>query len=263
MKKYNKYNSSIKLNEWSYAPSPSLNEDGNDPNGMDGAPDDDMGGAPGGAPGGQDPNGMDGAPGSDMGGAPGGAPGGQDPNGMNGAPGSDMGMEGQDPSMGMDDPNAMEDSENEEPTDELSVDDLTDAQEKLNKKMNSIGKDFGDTKGQMNQMMSAIDKLNSIINANNEKIADLKKEIERRNPTPVEKLELRSVKDSYPFNIKPTDYWEDKTKDSNYEVGPDNEKEYTITDDDLDNIDDSEIAKTFDDYDDYKKGTSLSKIFGY
>ena len=57
--------------------------------------------------------------------------------------------------------------------------------------------------------------------------------------------------------------WEDKTKDSNYEVGPDNEKEYTITDDDLDNIDDSEIAKTFDDYDDYKKGTSLSKIFGY
>jgi hypothetical protein len=189
----------------------------------------------------------------------------QDPNGMGAtAPGGDMGAS--DPNgMGMDAPSDMS-QEKEEPTDELSVDDLTDAQEKLNKKMNSIGKDFGDTKSQMDQMMSAIDKLNGIINANNAKIADLKQEIERRNPTPVEKLELRSVKDSYPFNIKPTDYWQDKTKDSNYEIGPDNDKEYTITDDDLNDINDSEISKTFADYnddEDYKQGTNLNKIFGY
>ena len=41
------------------------------------------------------------------------------------------------------------------------------------------------------------------------KIEDLEKEIEKRNPTPVEKLEMMSL-DSFPYSVKLTDYWADK-----------------------------------------------------
>jgi len=47
------------------------------------------------------------------------------------------------------------------------------------------------------------------------KIDDLEKEMIKRNPTPVEKLEMRSL-DSYPFNQKLTDYWADK--EGSYDV---------------------------------------------
>jgi hypothetical protein len=39
-----------------------------------------------------------------------------------------------------------------------------------------------------------------------DKIENLEKEIVKRNPTPVEKLEMRSLS-SYPYNIKLSDYW--------------------------------------------------------
>ena len=41
------------------------------------------------------------------------------------------------------------------------------------------------------------------------KIAELEQEIIKRNPTPVEKLEMRSLS-SYPYSQKLTDYWSDK-----------------------------------------------------
>lgn len=146
-------------------------------------------------------------------------------------------------------------------TEEIDVDDLTNAQEKLNKKMNSIGKEFNNTNSNVDNLLNALDKMNTIINNNNEQIKDLKAEIERRNPTPIEKLEMRSVNDSYPFNVKPNDYWKDKTKDSNYEIAPDDEKEYTITSDDIDNVSDNDIANSFEDNID--NGLNLKKIFGF
>lgn len=56
--------------------------------------------------------------------------------------------------------------------------------------------------------------------------------------TPEEKLELRSL-DSFPFNMKLTDYWEDKaSKDSRYKIysgtEEENKKEYRLTKDDVD-----------------------------
>ena len=275
MKQYKSfYTSGMKLNEWSYAPSISVDEADDDqqgmppqqdPNAQGGMPPQggDMG-APNGMPpqGGdmgadpsqQDPNAQGGMPPQDMGADPSQ----QDPNAQGGMPpqGGDMGA---DPSQmeGMGD---MPTDGDEENTEELSVDDLTNAQEKLNDKMNSLGNDFVDTKGQMDKVVSAIEKLNDIISNNNSQIEDLKSEIERRNPTPTEKLELRSVNDSYPFNVSPKDYWKDKEQNSNYEAAPDAEKEYTITDDDLNDINDSEIAKTFDD--DYEEGLDINRIFG-
>lgn len=77
------------------------------------------------------------------------------------------------------------------------------------------------------------------------KIEDLEKEIIKRNPTPVEKLEMRSLS-SYPYTQKLTDYWADK--EGAYDVmNKDNQKkEYVLTKDDVDaDYSDSNIKKSF------------------
>jgi hypothetical protein len=78
------------------------------------------------------------------------------------------------------------------------------------------------------------------------KIDALEKEIVKRNPTPVEKLEMRSL-DSYPFNQKLTDYWAEK--EGPYDVmNKEKEKEeYVLTNDDVDSAyNDVDIKKSFD-----------------
>lgn len=63
------------------------------------------------------------------------------------------------------------------------------------------------------------------------KIDGLENEIVKRNPTPVEKLELRSLS-SFPYNQKLTDYW--GQKHDGYDIGgEEKEKEYTLTNDDV------------------------------
>ena len=71
-------------------------------------------------------------------------------------------------------------------------------------------------------------------------------ELERQIKTPEEKLELRSL-DSYPFNLKLTDYWEDKAQQNdNYKVTTgDKQKEYTISKEDVDEYNEEEIANSF------------------
>ena len=78
------------------------------------------------------------------------------------------------------------------------------------------------------------------------KIDELEKEMVKRNPTPLEKLEMRSL-DSYPFNQKLTDYWAEK--EGAYDVmNTDKEKEeYVLTNDDIDSeYNDVDVRKSFD-----------------
>jgi hypothetical protein len=78
------------------------------------------------------------------------------------------------------------------------------------------------------------------------KIEGLEKEIVKRNPTPVEKLEMRSLS-SFPYNIKLSDYWSDKEGAYDVMGNKDKEKEYVLTKDDID--DDysySQIQNSFD-----------------
>jgi hypothetical protein len=77
-----------------------------------------------------------------------------------------------------------------------------------------------------------------------DKIEGLEKELIKRNPTPVEKLEMRSL-NSYPFNQKLTDYWADKQ--GAYDVmGQDKPKEYTLTKGDVDSTySDASVRKSF------------------
>jgi hypothetical protein len=65
------------------------------------------------------------------------------------------------------------------------------------------------------------------------KIEELENEIIKRNPTPVEKLEMRSLS-SYPYSQKLTDYWADK-KGAYDVMGNEEKEEYTLTQDDIDN----------------------------
>ena len=76
------------------------------------------------------------------------------------------------------------------------------------------------------------------------KIENLEKEIVKRNPTPVEKLEMRSLS-SYPYNIKLSDYWSEQ--EGQYDVMDKKEKEYVLTSDDIgDDFVEAKIRDSFD-----------------
>lgn len=238
---------------------------GGDPNAMGGAP---MGGADpmggGGMP--QDPNAMGGDPNA-MGGTldP---MGGGDPNAMGGAPmdsadpngGEDQMADPMGGDMGGEDPLA--DADNEEDGSTIDIDGLTKAEDKLNVKQNRIGRDISKVDDRISSLIDSISNLLTKVDSNNQEIEALKAEFEKRNPTQTEKLNLRSL-DSYPFNVKPNEYWAEKAKEGGYEAYADNDepttKEYVITNDDVDNPSD-DIANTFFKIDDDDIQT-LEKMF--
>jgi hypothetical protein len=76
------------------------------------------------------------------------------------------------------------------------------------------------------------------------KIEDLEKEIIKRNPTPVEKLEMRSLS-SYPYSQKLTDYWADKEGAYNVMGDDKKKKEYVLTKQDVDDFSEREIKNSF------------------
>lgn len=222
------------------------------------AMDDPMGG--GGMPQGQDPDQM--GPGQEdpMGGdgmqqGPDGGM--EDP--MGGEPGGDDPM-AEAPDMG---PDPLEDEmAEEEAEDTIDIDGLTKAQDKLNVKQNRIGRDVSKVDTRISSLIGAIESLLAKVDDNNSEIESLKAEFEKRNPTQTEKLNLRSL-DSYPFNIKPSEYWAEKAKEGGYEAYADNSEpttqEYEITNDDVDNPS-QDIIKTFFTVDDDDVQT-LDKLF--
>jgi hypothetical protein len=77
------------------------------------------------------------------------------------------------------------------------------------------------------------------------KIDGLEQEIIKRNPTPVEKLEMRSLA-SYPYSQKLTDYWADK--EGAYDVMDKDKKpeEYVLKQEDVDaDYSDANVKKSF------------------
>jgi hypothetical protein len=147
--------------------------------------------------------------------------------------------------------------------DTIDIDGLTKAEDKLNVKQNQIGRDLSKVDDRIMTLIDTIGKLQSALDNNNSELESLKAEFEKRNPTQTEKLNLRSL-DSYPFNVKPTDYWADKAKQGGYEAYSDNgeptTKEYVITNDDVDNPA-KDIADTFFKIEDDDIQT-LDKLFG-
>lgn len=162
------------------------------------------------------------------------------------------GSDTQDPSMMGGDPNAMAGDmgmDTMQPDDEVvDITELTDAQEATQEELESFDSKF-------TKAIKAIEKIESMINTNNKNIADkiseIENEMKRRNPTPMEKLSNRAA-NSYPFNVSPKEYWDEKEKTSNYSTDNDNngkdQEQYTITVGDLNNATDwKNISDSLDD----------------
>ena len=123
---------------------------------------------------------------------------------------------------------ADEDLGGDEETVEVDVTDIVDKTEETKASVDDMGQKMDDLLSKLGDLESQVTDMDGVIN----KIDDLEKEIERRNPTPVERLEMRSM-DSFPYSVKLTDFWNDR---EGYEATSeeDEEQEYTLTKQDID-----------------------------
>lgn len=162
---------------------------------------------------------------------------GVDPNAMGGEEIPPMGDDGE----------GIEDVEmdTEQPGDEVvDVDDLTQSQETTEFKVDDLD-------NKLDKVLKVISKFNDAIEANDQKIDDLKKEFAKRNPTAEETLNLRSLA-SYPFSEKPDEYWKKQQEmHPNYNVISDNDvptseeqKEFEIRKGDIDNFNERDVMKS-------------------
>ena len=256
---YEAHKQFMRLCEWSYVPT-TLEEEGDEEMPQDG-------GAEDGVPMGEDPMGGDTEDGMPQdGGVEGGAPMGGDPMGgdtedgmpQDGGASMDTNMPPMEDPMGGGAPMGEDETV-------IDVDDITNAQEKMNDKVNVVGQDLGKVDSKIEALLQTLSKMETMINNNNEEIAKFKAEFEKRNPTQTEKLNLRSL-DSYPFNVNPKDYWAQKGADpnSNYSGfsnnGEPTTQEYVITNNDVDDFSEREMEDSFDIADELRQ--DINKIFG-
>lgn len=176
---------------------------------------------------------------------------GGDPNAMGGDMGGEMPPMDEPNAMGGD-PNMMGDEEiedvemdTEQTGDEVvDVDELTQSQETTEFKVDHVD-------DKLNKVLKIIEKFTDAIEANDQKIEDLKKEFEKRNPTAEETLNLRSLA-SYPFSERPDEYWKKQQEQHpNYNVMSNNDistadeqKEFEIRKGDIDNFNEREVMKS-------------------
>lgn len=144
---------------------------------------------------------------------------------------------------------------------ELDVTDLVNTSNELkasseenSNKMSELIDKFNDLTSQVSSMGQMVKKIDSLDN----ELTKVSAEIEKRNPTPTEKIEMRSL-DSFPYNIKLSDFWSDNsdkftTVDSaESNMGGEEEeeeeaKEYVLTKADASDFSNSDIKDSFGDF---------------
>ena len=119
-------------------------------------------------------------------------------------------------------------------TEELDITDLVNTQNKISDKqdeyMDTMFEKLSDLEGKLSQMDQIFTKIN-----------DIEAKVEKyRQKSPEEKLQLRSL-DSYPYNQKLTDFFDDKEED----MQKTGKNEYVLTSDEVENYSDSDIRKSF------------------
>lgn len=128
--------------------------------------------------------------------------------------------------------------EGEDEIEEIDITDLVTAQQEIKSKqeefMDSIFSKLDDLTSKLENMDKLLNKIDSLEN----------KFDKYREKTPEEKLELRSL-DSYPYNQKLTDFFDDKKMD----MEKSGKNEYVLTSDDVESFSPNEIKKTFNIYD--------------
>jgi len=124
--------------------------------------------------------------------------------------------------------------EGKEDSEELEVTDLVKSQENIEKKQEEY---FNNLFSQLSNLESKLKDMDQIV----AKLNTLENKIEKyREKSPQEKLDLRKY-DSYPFNQKLSDFFNDK-QDEFEKTG---KTDYVLTSDDVTDISDSEIKDTF------------------
>ena len=122
----------------------------------------------------------------------------------------------------------------DEGSEELDVTDLVDSQKNIEQKQEEY---FENLFGQLNKLESRLGEMDQIMS----KLNTLEAKIEKyREKTPQEKLELRTY-DSYPFNQKLSDFFDDKKE----EMELTGKKDYVLTSDDVTDINANDIKKSF------------------
>ena len=142
---------------------------------------------------------------------------------------------GEEGALGVEDEFADEEVGGEE-TVEVDVTDIVDKAEETRTEIAGITAKMDELMGNLSSLSDQVSGMDQVIG----KIENLEKEIEKRNPTPVEKLEMRSM-DSFPYSIKLTDYWQDK---EGYDVNGE-EEDFTLTQQEVDDYSETEIEDSF------------------
>ena len=135
----------------------------------------------------------------------------------------------------IDDEGESEEKKDEDESSEgLDVTELGDSQKNIEKKQEDY---FENLFGQLNKLESRLGEMDQIMS----KLNTLEAKIEKyREKTPQEKLELRSY-DSYPFNQKLSDFFDDKKE----EMELTGKKDYVLTSDEVTDINANDIKKSF------------------
>lgn len=122
----------------------------------------------------------------------------------------------------------------EENAEELDVTELVDAQKNIEQKQDEY---FNNLFGQLTNLESKLKEMDGIMS----KLNSLEMKIEKyREKTPEEKLELRTY-DSYPFNQKLSDFFEDKKE----EMEKTGKHDYILTTDEVKNMNVNDIKNSF------------------
>ncbi len=121
---------------------------------------------------------------------------------------------------------------------EVDVTDLVKKTEETKNSVTGLDSKIGSLMNTFSELETKLASMDNII----AKIDELEKEIEKRNPTPVEKLEMRSMS-SFPYNIKLSDYWSDK---EGYDISEPEDKEYILTQKDVESdYNEADIKNSF------------------
>ena len=133
----------------------------------------------------------------------------------------------------------------DEEVEELDVTELVKKNEEIGDTVEKFSSQLVDIESKFSELNDKLETMDMIF----QKINNLESEIQQMAPpTPVEKLELRSL-DSYPYNQRLDDYFEQKKSQykrlRGVDMEPEKEKEYTLTVGETEEWDDNTIQKSF------------------
>ena len=123
---------------------------------------------------------------------------------------------------------SMEEMPSDEGEVEVDVTDIVDKAEEAKEEAAGASSKIDDLLGKFSELEEKLTGMDEIIN----KMDELEQEVKDRNPSPTEKLNMRSM-DSFPYNVKLSDFWNER---EGYEATSeeDKEQEYTLTKQDID-----------------------------